>query len=104
MGRLHGKVAWISGATSGIGEASARLFAREGAKVVLVGRGLALSRRIAAELTANGSEALPLACDVSKETQVRDSIRQTVQRFGRLDILVNNAGIVHIKPLHQYKE
>jgi len=104
VGRLEGKVAWISGATSGIGEATARLFAGEGAKVALIGRRGALSRRIAAELKAQGREALPVACDVSDERQVRDSVRGTVQRFGRLDILVNNAGMVHVKPLHQYTE
>jgi NAD(P)-dependent dehydrogenase (short-subunit alcohol dehydrogenase family) len=104
MGRLENQVAWISGATSGIGEATGRLFAREGAKVVLAGRRLALGRRIAAELKAEGCEALPIACDVSKEAQVRDSIRKTVELFGRLDIIVNNAGIVHIKPLHKYTE
>src|SRR5947207_2823080 len=104
MGKLDGKVAWISGATSGIGEATARLFAREGAKVALVGRRLAFSRRIAAQLKAGGGEAFPLACDVSNERQVRDSIRQTVKHFGKLDILVNNAGMVHVKPLHEYTE
>jgi NAD(P)-dependent dehydrogenase (short-subunit alcohol dehydrogenase family) len=103
-GRLQNKVAWISGANSGIGEAAARLFAREGAKVALIGRRLALSRRIAAELRAEGGDALAVACDVSQERQVRDSIRQTVRRFGGLDILVNNAGMVDIKPLHQYTE
>ena len=102
--RLENKVAWISGATSGIGEATARLFAREGAKVALVGRRLPLSRRIAAELKDQGLEALPIACDVSNERQVRDSVRRAVRHFGRLDILVNNAGNVHIKPLHKYTE
>lgn len=102
MRRLENKVAWISGANSGIGEAAARLFAREGAKVALIGRRLALSRKIAAELQAEGGEVLAIACDVSNERQVRDSIRQTARRFGALDILVNNAGMVDIKPLHQY--
>jgi len=104
MRRLENKVAWISGATSGIGEATARLFAREGAKVALIGRRLALGRRIAAELQAEGGEVLAIACDVSNERQVRDSIQQTFRRFGGLDILVNNAGMVDIKPLHQYTE
>lgn len=104
MGRLENKVVWISGATSGIGEATVRLFAREGARVALAGRRLALSRRIAARLKAEGREVLALACDVSREQQVRSSIRKTVERFGRLDIIVNNAGMVHIKPLHQYTE
>jgi NAD(P)-dependent dehydrogenase (short-subunit alcohol dehydrogenase family) len=104
MKRLEGKVAWISGATSGIGEATARLFAQEGAKVCLVGRRLALSRCIAAELKGDGNEALPLACDVSEEQEVRHSFREAVKHFGRLDIVVNNAGMVHIKQLHQYTE
>jgi NAD(P)-dependent dehydrogenase (short-subunit alcohol dehydrogenase family) len=104
MGRLEGKVAWISGATSGIGEATARLFAKECARVALIGRRLALSRRLVAELKAEGGEALPVACDVSNERQVRNSIRRTIERFGRLDILVNNAGMVHVKPLHEYTE
>src|SRR5712671_844181 len=104
MSRLEGKVAWISGATSGIGEATARLFAYEGAKVALAGRRLTLSRRFAEELKGEGREALPLTCDVSKERQVRDSIRQTVKHFGKLDIVVNNAGMVHIKMLHEYTE
>jgi NAD(P)-dependent dehydrogenase (short-subunit alcohol dehydrogenase family) len=103
-GRLEGKVAWISGATSGIGKATARLFAREGAKVAVVGRRLAWSRRIVAGLKADGGQALAIACDVSSERQVRDSIRQTVEHFGRLDIVVNNAGMVHIKLLHEYTE
>src|SRR5258708_3983041 len=104
MGKLEGKVAWISGATSGIGGATARLFAREGARVAVVGRRVAQGERIAAEIASEGGEALPLACDVSKESQVRESIRRTVGRFKRLDILVNNAGMVHVKLLHQYTE
>lgn len=102
MSRLEGKVAWVSGANSGIGEATARLFAREGAKVALVGRRLSLSRRIAEELKAGGAEVLAVACDVSSESQVRESIQRTVKQFKRLDILVNNAGMVHVKPLHRY--
>ncbi|SRR6266511_878501 len=104
MGRLEGKVAWISGATSGIGEATARLFAKEGASVALIGRRVGLSRRLAAELEAEEGQTLPVACDVRNERQVRDSIRRTVECFGQLNILVNNAGMVHVKPLHQYTE
>jgi NAD(P)-dependent dehydrogenase (short-subunit alcohol dehydrogenase family) len=104
MRKLEGKVAWISGATSGIGEGTARLFAREGAKVVVVGLRMSQSRRLATKLEADGAEVLPLTCDVSSERQVRDSIRRTVARFGGLDILINNAGIVLVKALHQHTE
>src|SRR5215471_19306521 len=104
MGKLEGKVAWISGATSGIGKATAQLFAREGAKVAVVGKTLVLSRPVAAEIKAAGLTALAVSCDVSREAQVRNSIRHTIQRFGRLDLLVNNAGIVAVKALHQSTE
>lgn len=102
MRRLENRIAWISGANSGIGEAAARLFAREGAKVALIGRRIARSRQIAAELKAEGAEAIAIACDVSNERAVRDSISRTARAFGGLDIVVNNAGIVDIKPLHEY--
>ena len=104
MRRLEGKVAWISGATSGIGEAVARLFAAEGAKVALIGRRIDLSRRIAREINVAGHAALAISCDVASERQVRASIQQTAKKFGGLDLLINNAGMVHIKPLHQYTE
>ncbi len=104
MGRLTNQVAWISGATSGIGEATARLFAREGAKVAIIGRRLAVSKKIAAEIKLAGGSALAIACDVSNERQVRDSIQRTVKEFGNLEIVVNNAGMVHIKLLHEYTE
>ena len=102
MGKLSGKVAWISGATSGIGEATARLFACEGACITLAGRRQSVGKHIADELNRKGVETIAVACDVSNEMQVRDSIHRTVERFGRLDILVNNAGMVHVKALHQY--
>jgi NAD(P)-dependent dehydrogenase (short-subunit alcohol dehydrogenase family) len=104
MKRLEGKVAWISGATSGIGEATARLFAEEGACVVIVGLQPERGRRLAKRIQAAGGGALSVGCDVSRETAVRNSIEKTVKRFGQLDILVNNAGIVHIKPLHRCTE
>ena len=104
MGKLDGKVAWISGATSGIGAETARLFAEEGANVAIVGRRFALAQRLARVLEGGSRGALALRCDVSREIQVRNSIRQTIRHFGRLDIVVNNAGMVHVKPLHRYTE
>src|SRR5205814_8678740 len=86
------------------GAAAAGLVVREEARVGLVGRRVALSRGIAAELEAEEGEALPVACDVSSERQVRGSVEQTVERFGKLDIVINNAGMVHVELLHQYSE
>jgi NAD(P)-dependent dehydrogenase (short-subunit alcohol dehydrogenase family) len=99
--RLAGQVAWISGATSGIGEATARLFAREGAAVALIGRRLDLSQAIAAGITAAGGRAIAVGCDVASEAEVKESIRRTVSEFGGLHILVNNAGMVQVKRLHE---
>jgi len=100
--RLEGKVAWISGATSGIGEATARLFAEEGASVALAGRRGQLAERIAKEITAGGGAAIGLAADVADEKSVASSIEQTADHFGGIDILINNAGVVDIKLLHEY--
>ncbi len=102
--RLAGQVAWISGATSGIGEATARLFAEEGAAVALIGRRAQLGQRIAGEINNSGGRALALACDVTDDGQVRDSIERTAAEFGSLSIVVNNAGMVHVKLLHECSE
>ncbi len=101
-GKLDGKVAWVSGANKGIGEGVARLFAAEGAKVAMIGRTKSEGERIAAEIVQAGGEAFFCVCDVTAEEDIRASIEQTVQRYGRIDILINNAGIVDVKMLHEY--
>jgi NAD(P)-dependent dehydrogenase (short-subunit alcohol dehydrogenase family) len=92
MGRLQSKIAVITGATSGIGEASAKLFAREGAKVVLVGRNRDRGDGIVAGIHKAGGEAIFVQADVSKESHCKDMIDRTMEAYGRLDILFNNAG------------
>jgi len=92
MNRLKAKVAVVTGATSGIGEASAKLFAREGAKVVVVGRNEERGRRVEAEIRGAGGEAIFVQADVSKESACKRMIERTLQEYGRLDILFNNAG------------
>ena len=103
-GRLEGQVAWISGATSGIGAATARLFAAEGAKVALCGRRLERGEKIAEQINLAGGQALAIACDVSRGDQVRDSIDRTVEKFGGLQCVINNAGMVLVKPLDECSE
>ena len=93
-GRLGGKVALVTGGTSGIGEATARLFAREGAKVSITGRRIELGQRVAAEIRSGGGEAIFIAADVARAEDCRRSIDETLAAYGRIDILFNNAGIV----------
>jgi NAD(P)-dependent dehydrogenase (short-subunit alcohol dehydrogenase family) len=102
--RLQGQVAWISGATSGIGAATARLFAAQGAAVALAGIDLPAGQQVAQEIVAASGRALFLACDVTREEQVRASLERTVAAFGGLHVVVNNAGVVHVKKLDAYTE
>ena len=90
-GRLSGKIAIVTGAGSGIGAATAKLFAREGARVVLCGRRFAPLERVAAEIGGAGGAAEARSADVSDERAFEALVADTVARHGRLDVLVNNA-------------
>ncbi|MFG6489264.1 SDR family oxidoreductase [Roseateles sp. BYS78W] len=90
--RLKGKVALVTGASSGIGHASALLFAAEGAKVVLGARRAAELKDLACEIDARGGTAISLAGDVRDEAYAKALVALAVQRFGRLDVAFNNAG------------
>jgi len=92
MGRLNGKVAIITGASSGIGRASAQLFAAEGAKVVVGARRKAELDDLVAEIRSAGGDAVALAGDVRSEDYARALVALAVQRYDRLDIAFNNAG------------
>lgn len=102
--RLAGQTAWISGGASGMGEAIAELFAREGAHVAVVDVQEKRGRQLAGRIAKAGGEVFFSLCDVAQEAQVRHSIDQTAARFGGLQILVNCAGVVHVGPLHEYSE
>ncbi len=91
--RLEGKVAFISGGSRGMGAEEARLFAKEGAKVVIGDVLEDEGQRLAAQIGEEGGEALFVALDVTSEAQWQAAIAATVARFGKLDVLVNNAGI-----------
>lgn len=103
-GRLQGCVAWISGGTKGIGEGTAKLFAKEGAAVAIIGRSEKDGKRVADDITKAGGNALFVKCDVTRAEEVSSSIEKTVETFGSLQILINNAGIVDVKQLHEYSE
>ncbi len=93
MGRLDGKVAIVTGSSSGIGKAIALRFGEEGATVVAAARREDLLARTVKQITERGGQAVAIPTDVCDEAQVERLIANTVTRHGRLDILVNNAGI-----------
>src|SRR5437588_853793 len=97
--RLEGTVALVTGASSGIGEATARALAAEGAAVALVARRTARIEALAREITADKGQALPLTTDVTLEEQARSAVERTVRELGRLDIVINNAGVMLLGPI-----
>ncbi|MFD1048420.1 SDR family NAD(P)-dependent oxidoreductase, partial [Kibdelosporangium lantanae] len=93
-GMLTGKVVIVTGASTGIGAASAVLFAREGATVVLAARTEDKLGKVTAEITGEGGQASYVVCDVSDAASVRNLVDITVERHGRLDGAFNNAGVL----------
>lgn len=92
--RLAEKVAIITGATSGIGKATATLFAAEGAKLIITGRRSAMGRELAAELNAGGGRCIFVEADHTRIADCEHVVGAALEYFGRVDILFNNAGIV----------
>jgi NAD(P)-dependent dehydrogenase (short-subunit alcohol dehydrogenase family) len=93
VGRLDGKVAAITGGASGIGEATARLFVEEGARIAIADMDVERGRMVADEIKAAGGEVIFVEAHMEREADASAFIRRTVEHFGRLDILVNNAGM-----------
>ena len=102
--RLEYKVALISGGARGIGAAEARLFAKEGAKVVIGDVLEEAGRRTEAEINEGGGDCLFVRLDVTSESDWTGAVTTTVGRFGKLDILVNNAGIVVNGTIEEFSE
>ena len=95
MGMHEGRVALVTGAGSGIGRASAQIFAREGARVVVVDLNEGGAKETVDQIESSGGEAIALAADVTDEAQVEGMIATTVERFGRLDAAMN-LSLIHI--------
>ncbi|MCY3921288.1 MAG: SDR family NAD(P)-dependent oxidoreductase, partial [Chloroflexi bacterium] len=92
MGKLDGKVAIITGGNSGIGAETGRLFAAEGAKVILMARRVPEGEAIVAEIKESGGEATFVACDVGDNDSVVAAVDQAADAYGQIDLLFNNAG------------
>lgn len=103
MNEIGNKVILITGASSGIGEATARLLARGGARLLLGARRVDRLRRLAGEIAAEGGIAEPMALDVTSRAEVDAFARHAVERFGRIDAIVNNAGVMPLSPLASLK-
>jgi NADP-dependent 3-hydroxy acid dehydrogenase YdfG len=97
--KLTGTVALVTGASSGIGEATARRLAQDGASVALVARRRDRLEALAAEIEQTGGSALAVQADITDRTQAEAAVQQTLERFGRLDTLVNNAGLMLLGPV-----
>ena len=93
LGRLDGKIALVTGGGSGIGEASAKLFADEGAQLAIADLNLDAAQRVAGEIENAGGTATAIELDVRDDSSCADSVDAAVDRFGRLDVLVNSAGV-----------
>lgn len=103
MGKLlTNKVAFITGAASGIGLEIAKTFAKEGAKVVITDLNEKGAQDAVHSLKEQGYEALALPCDVTKEEQIEESINKTVETYGTVDIVVNNAGFQHVANIENF--
>ena len=99
MSNIADKVVVITGASSGIGESTAKLLAEQGAKVVLGARRSNRIKEVVREISATGGKAIGFATDVTKRADVEALIQGAVDSFGRIDVLLNNAGIMPIAPI-----
>lgn len=103
MLKLSGKVAFVTGAASGIGREIAFEFARQGANVVIADLNHAGALMVAAEIQESGGRAIGVAVDVSDEAEVDVAIQAAVRAFGRIDVLVSNAGVQIVSPIEDFR-
>lgn len=99
MGKLDGKVAIVTGATSGMGRDSAKLFAAEGAKVVITGRNEERAKEVVDDIKDEGGEAIYVIADMANLDDVEKIFDATMDEYGTVDVLFNNAGMLSMSPL-----
>ncbi len=102
MARLEGKIAFITGAASGIGKEMALEFAREGAKIIIADLNRQGAEDAAAEVEEIGSKAISIVVDVTDELQVEAAAQTAIKAFGNIDILISNAGIQIVHPIEEF--
>jgi NADP-dependent 3-hydroxy acid dehydrogenase YdfG len=100
---IEGKIVVITGASSGLGEATARLLSAQGASIVLGARRVDRLQSLADELTASGRKAIAVTTDVTHREQVKSLVDTAVQKFRRIDVMINNAGLMPQSPLERLK-
>jgi NADP-dependent 3-hydroxy acid dehydrogenase YdfG len=103
MTNIKEKIVVVTGASSGLGEATARMLSAEGATVVMGARRLDRLKSLKDEFTQNGGKAVALATDVTQREQVKKLVDTAVQTFGRVDVIINNAGLMPSSPLERLK-
>ncbi|MEK1928732.1 MAG: SDR family NAD(P)-dependent oxidoreductase, partial [Pararhizobium sp.] len=103
MTNINGKVALVTGASSGIGAATALKLAEAGAKVALAARRTDKLESLRNEITAKGGEALVIDMDVVDSTSVDAGVKKVIDAYGSIDILVNNAGLMPLSDIDQFK-
>ncbi len=101
MAKLDGKVAVVTGASSGIGEATAEALSAQGAAVVVAARREDRLDDLVGRINGDGRQALAVECDVTDEEQAHDLIKRAKDEFGRVDILVNNAGVMLLSKIEK---
>lgn len=99
---VDNKVVVITGAASGIGKELARVFAENGAKVILSDLDVEKVKKAAAQLKENGMDTTGIPCDVTKENEVEALFNQTLNKFNRIDVLINNAGLQHVSTIESF--
>jgi NAD(P)-dependent dehydrogenase (short-subunit alcohol dehydrogenase family) len=102
--RLEGKVALITGGTSGIGAATAKLFAKEGASIAITGRSSERGEEIVNDIVSAGGDAIFIRSDVCVAADCKRAVDKTLERFGKIDVLFNNAGVFHPRTIPECTE